>query len=257
MVNTTAGCPDAGAPRPAPPAARCLPAAGCPPTHPALPSTWPHQTPPTSCLRWWCTWGRTPTTVRARIARRHACAGCHSCPPWRTIALGNAPGRTASGSAPSPACPRASLPRPSALSTIAFLLPAAGHYVALVKTPSGQWVCFDDEQVNAITEAQVGVHPFGWVGGQQGCVLVVLHAAYGRTTHPHPPPPITPPPPPCPQVQSVFGHTQDWHPAREDQQAPHAGARPRGCSATAARRCSWPRSGAREAGGAGVSLSPH
>jgi hypothetical protein len=32
---------------------------------------------------------------------------------------------------------------------------SAGHYVALVRTPSGQWVCFDDEQVNAITEAQV------------------------------------------------------------------------------------------------------
>lgn len=25
--------------------------------------------------------------------------------------------------------------------------PTAGHYVALVRTPSGQWVCFDDEQV--------------------------------------------------------------------------------------------------------------
>jgi len=24
------------------------------------------------------------------------------------------------------------------------------------------------------------------------------------------------------QVQSVFGHTQDWHPMREDQQGPHA-----------------------------------
>lgn len=32
----------------------------------------------------------------------------------------------------------------------------AGHYVALVRTPSGQWVCFDDEQVNAVTESQVG-----------------------------------------------------------------------------------------------------
>ncbi|KAL4451497.1 hypothetical protein ABPG75_007159 [Micractinium tetrahymenae] len=55
--------------------------------------------------------------------------------------------------------------------------PNHGHYVALVRTPSGQWVCFDDEQVNAITESQ---------------------------------------------VQSVFGHTQDWHPMREDQQGPHA-----------------------------------
>lgn len=42
---------------------------------------------------------------------------------------------------------------------------AAGHYVALVKTPSGQWVCFDDEQVNAITESQVrGRREVGWVG---------------------------------------------------------------------------------------------
>lgn len=55
--------------------------------------------------------------------------------------------------------------------------PNHGHYVALVRTPSGQWVCFDDEQVNAVTESQ---------------------------------------------VQSVFGHTQDWHPMREDQQGPHA-----------------------------------
>lgn len=55
--------------------------------------------------------------------------------------------------------------------------PNHGHYVALVRTPSGQWVCFDDEQVNAITDSQ---------------------------------------------VQSVFGHTQDWHPMREDQQGPHA-----------------------------------
>jgi hypothetical protein len=55
--------------------------------------------------------------------------------------------------------------------------PNHGHYVALVRTPSGQWVCFDDEQVNAITEAQ---------------------------------------------VQSVFGHTQDWQPMREDQPGPHA-----------------------------------
>ncbi|KAI3437589.1 hypothetical protein D9Q98_000042 [Chlorella vulgaris] len=55
--------------------------------------------------------------------------------------------------------------------------PNHGHYVALVRTPCGQWVCFDDEQVNAITEAQ---------------------------------------------VQSVFGHTQDWHPTREDQPGLHA-----------------------------------
>ncbi|PSC77008.1 Ubiquitin carboxyl-terminal hydrolase 3 [Micractinium conductrix] len=55
--------------------------------------------------------------------------------------------------------------------------PNHGHYVALVRTPGGQWVCFDDEQVNAVTEAQ---------------------------------------------VQSVFGHTQDWQPVREDQQGPHA-----------------------------------
>ena len=59
----------------------------------------------------------------------------------------------------------------------------AGHYVALVRTPCGQWVCFDDEQVNAITEAQ---------------------------------------------VQSVFGHTQDWHPMRDDQPGPHAGEAVRG-----------------------------
>lgn len=30
-----------------------------------------------------------------------------------------------------------------------------GHYVALVKS-CGQWVCFDDDQVIAVTEAQVG-----------------------------------------------------------------------------------------------------
>lgn len=50
----------------------------------------------------------------------------------------------------------------------------AGHYVALVRTPSGQWVCFDDEQVNAVTESQarsalesclgVGVVCLLWLG---------------------------------------------------------------------------------------------
>ena len=46
--------------------------------------------------------------------------------------------------------------------------------MALVRSPSGPWVCFDDEQVHSVSESQ---------------------------------------------VQSVFGSTQDWTPAREDQAA--------------------------------------
>ncbi len=36
--------------------------------------------------------------------------------------------------------------------------------MALVRTPSGQWVCFDDEQVNAVTESQVR-SAASWVSG--------------------------------------------------------------------------------------------
>lgn len=42
-----------------------------------------------------------------------------------------------------------------------------------------------------------------------------------------------------PQVQSVFGHTQDWHPGREDQQAVHAGERGR-TSGRGSWWLSWP-----------------
>ncbi|GAB4813530.1 hypothetical protein N2152v2_000576 [Parachlorella kessleri] len=52
--------------------------------------------------------------------------------------------------------------------------PNHGHYVAIVKS-HGQWICFDDDQVIAVTEAQ---------------------------------------------VQSVFGHTQDGAPGRDEVQGP-------------------------------------
>lgn len=115
--------------------------------------------------------------------------------------------------------PRCAVLRPKPESTLLPTHPrCAGHYVALVKTPSGQWVCFDDEQVNAVTEAQVWPGQAWQLGRARPCERCVARRRRRR-----PPPALLPSR--CLQVQSVFGHTQDWHPTREDQQAPHAGAR--------------------------------
>lgn len=124
----------------------------------------PPQTRHTSCLLWWCTWAHTQTTVGLACVLRRAPAGL------RCISLSGIFWRAQL------ACVCHSWPACSALSCqvlavlcvqsmshagirlllSSLLLPhLAGHYVALVRTPCGQWVCFDDEQVNAITEAQV------------------------------------------------------------------------------------------------------
>ena len=57
----------------------------------------------------------------------------------------------------------------------------AGHYVALVKS-QGQWICFDDDQVLPISEAQVrgGEVPEAGVGGVRGMRRGVVGKCHGE-----------------------------------------------------------------------------
>ena len=164
MINTTDDCPDAGgwvggraggcglqllllsaAAADAPSRCRCRCCCRrC--TSQTLPTCpFPLQTRLTSCLLWWCTWGRTQTTVSG--CRRSGARPRRPATPLAVSACSSLAVHVPAPQQHNVCAPGAS--PPSHLSRR-----PAGHYVALVRTPGGQWVCFDDEQVNAVTEAQ-------------------------------------------------------------------------------------------------------